>query len=212
MSDRTQTDDIERELSRPRFIMMSGTYCSGKSTWTNEFLARVSKTHPYTLISFDDIMREQAAQHGLSMYELLQDRTLYKQCSDIMLQNLQAVLEKGQNLVLDITNSTKEWRMELVGMAAASSHHYHKTIVCMQIGREEATRRFNARNADIEDVEESRKMPVERQQSHYDYYHAQEPPSLEEGFDLAIRVPTKELRPTLLAATLREANNIGKHL
>lgn len=188
------TDDMEASLQRPRFIMMSGTYCAGKSTWTEQYLKRVGGQRNWVSISFDDIVQQEAELAGLSAFELMQDKARYNRCTDMMLRSLEAALTAAENIVLDNTNTTVDWRASILALVDAAPHPYHKTAVSMQITKEEGEARFHARNAAMTDLRDEQKVPVEKFHRHYAQYNAQPQPELAEGFDLVLQVPTAQFR------------------
>lgn len=180
-------------LDRPRFIMMSGTYCAGKSTWTDQYLKRITGDKPM-VISFDAIVQEQAAALRLSSHELMQLPAQYAACTELMMERLNSALTRGQSLVLDNTNTTSAWRSQILAGVAAAPHDYYKIAVCLPITLEEGEARFHARNAAMTGLEEEQKKPVAHFHAHYRTYTSQPQPSLEEGFDLVVKAPTGAYR------------------
>ncbi|MFM9891117.1 MAG: AAA family ATPase [Rickettsiales bacterium] len=203
----SDTRDIEARLQLPRFIMMSGTYCAGKSTWTENYLKRVGGKRTWVSISFDGIVDDEAQKAGLSASELMQDKARYNRCTDIMLRRLEEALSAGENIVLDNTNTTVDWRASILALVDAAPQPYHKTAVSMQVTKEEGETRFHARNEAMTHLREDQKVPVEKFHRHYAQYHAQPQPDISEGFDLVLQVPTDQFRAERWQHTVSRANS-----
>lgn len=182
-------DTVQASLERPRFVLLNGTLGAGKSTWAQSFLAR--QKEPWTLIAHDEIAEKIAQKHGVPLNQVFKRQKLYKACANEMLAQLQEALSKGENIIYDNTNISPEWRSEMLKMVEASGHDYYKVAVSLLATAAELPERVANRNLERE---AGKRVPSKRAEDHMKRYIHLDLPSIDEGFDIVLQVPSEQFR------------------
>ena len=150
----------------PKLIMLIGLPASGKTTWTNKFLAQ---NPGYTVVSSDDIIERYAKKDGINYSQAFHK---YADVADKEFkQELQAALQAKKNIIVDRTNMSKKSRNKILSNVPKG---YERIAVVFDVARPELDKRLVQREYDT-----GKRIPKEV----VDGMHASySPPSKEEGF------------------------------
>ena len=135
--------------TNPKFIMMIGAPCSGKSTWINDFIA--SSSDEWTIASTDAILEEWAAEEGISYSDAFKHISFKKVQSKFNAQVRQSFNQK-KNIIWDQTNMTVNSRRKKLSQVPKD---YECRAVVFEIDRDELTRRGDKRK-----IETGKEVPV----------------------------------------------------
>lgn len=147
----------------PKFIMMVGAPCSGKSTWIANFIA--SSSDEWEVVSTDAIFEAYALSEGITYTEAFNSLPFKKVQSKFNLQVRQG-FNKNLNIIHDQTNMTVNSRRKKLCQVPKS---YDRSVVAFEIDRGELMRRSEKRLAEtgktipvkvVDDMIESYVRPI----------------------------------------------------
>lgn len=127
----------------PKFIMLVGLPCSGKSTWLKEFI--LSDGGVWTVLSTDAIYEEYAAEKGISYSQAYLDLPGKKVQTKFRL-SINESFKARKNIIWDQTNVYPNARRKK--LASLPKKDYEAIAVVFELGREELNRRNAARLAE----------------------------------------------------------------
>lgn len=96
---------------RPIIYVLCGLPASGKSTWRSKHIAE-QQTKP-AVISLDDAVDAYAATSGLSYHDSYME-IVTPALQNALMDQLSAALEKGDDVIVDRTNLTPQYRGEIL--------------------------------------------------------------------------------------------------
>lgn len=127
----------------PKFVMLVGLPCSGKSTWLENFLEEDSRE--WIVVSTDNIYEEYAAEKGITYDEAYRALPAKKVNAKFRL-GINDAIKHRKNIVWDQTNVYQNARRKK--MASLPKKDYEAIAVVFEIAREELARRHAARLAE----------------------------------------------------------------
>ena len=156
----------------PEIYVLIGVPGSGKSTWTEKFLA--ASTKEFTVVSSDAVLDQIAAEKGLKYSDVYKD--FIGLATSKAKQIFREALASRANIIFDQTNVSKKKRR---GILQQTPKDYVKLAVVFQTEDKEVERRLTER--------------AEKTGKHIpgfvmkDMYSRWESPTRDEGFDRIIK-------------------------
>ena len=150
-------------------MMLVGLPCSGKSTYLNG----LDDLGDYKILSSDALIEKEAKRQGKTYSEVFP--SYYKTAAIEFQRQLVEAINKGENIIVDRTNLTKDVRQPILDSAKS----YDKTCVEFKISLQKAMERNEKRS------ETGKIIPLEVMKDMANKY---EKPSFEEGFSKIITI------------------------
>lgn len=160
-------------MSTPQLYVLIGLPGSGKSTWTEKFLA-LNQKEEYVIVSSDAIIERYAKERGQTYSEVFSD------VSGFAMKEMSAVADNAfknkLNVIWDQTNMSIKKRKSILQRAKG----YNKIAVDFDVSDRELQRRLDERAANT-----GKFIPKSVIDSMAKSYDA---PTKDEGFDQIIRI------------------------
>ena len=119
----------ESKEDYPCLVMLVGVPCSGKSTWSRDFLL---KNEDYSLVCRDDILEElYPAETYEKSYELAQADNKQLKVDKEFLSRIRAIVKEKKNLVVDKTNMPRKTRNSVLSISEVQKHYKKMAKVFM---------------------------------------------------------------------------------
>lgn len=128
-------------LKGPKLIMLVGIPASGKSTWTEQFLAKHDNAESWVSVSSDAFIDKYAADKGITYDEAFNAvpfKTFDSQYRALFRQSL----NKKNNIILDRTHVSPNSRRKMLSQIPKE---YEVVAVAFELDRDEINRRLEAR-------------------------------------------------------------------
>lgn len=155
----------------PKFIMLIGSPCSGKSTWVKNNIRE-----EVVILSTDNLIEREAEKIGMTYSEAF-DVVDFKALEREMFDTMDDAMKNGHDIVLDRTNMSDKQRAKILKKVDES---YDKVAVVFQTPLEIVLER-NVKRAE----ETGKNIPVFVIKSMFNNFVE---PTVEEGFDHIIHV------------------------
>ncbi len=167
--------NIGRDITTcPRIILLVGVPCSGKSTWTKEYLGR-ENVRPTTIVSSDDQIDAYAKANNLTYEQALKQLDF-----DVLEKNMAAMIrdavKAGLDVIVDRTNLRKKSRRRWTSQVP---QHYVRAAVVFEVPETVIFERLKRRER-----ETNKRVPVGVVKGMLETYQV---PTLEE-FDIIERI------------------------